>query len=491
LSDKLKSKFEKIRMVFWPIQSYELKKFIPMALMMFCILFNYSLLRSIKDSLIITSLGAEVIPTLKLWFVLPAAIIFITIYSKLVNIFSKNHAFYLIVSIFVMYFTFFITILYPNHQQLHFSLINVHSQYLKVFLKPVSAWIFSSFYVMAELWGRTMIALMFWRFANDVVTLKESRRFYVMFGFIGNFALIIAGSLMKLIQSKSANSEQWTVLPIFVTIIIASCLAIICIYYYITKYVTKGYVNEEFKTESDNKKIDDKPSLIEGLKYIFKSSYLGCIALLVICYGISINLIEVVWKGQIAIAYPTKAAYGSFMGGLQIFTGISTILFTFLGANIVRKTSWFTAAIITPITILFTGIIFFVFISFSNILNPLISRFGFTTLTIVVFIGFLQNCISKGVKYCIFDPTKEMSYIPLDDELKSKGKAVVDVVGTSFGKSGGACILYILLNILFVGSSLIKLVPIITIIFIFILLIWFVALSKLNKKFLNLVKDKY
>ena len=96
--------FTGLRSILWPIHSFELKKFLPMALMMMCILFTYSMLRGMKDSLVVTTMGADTIPTLKLWFVLPSAVLFMLVYSKLSNIFSKDQVFYIVTSFFLVYF---------------------------------------------------------------------------------------------------------------------------------------------------------------------------------------------------------------------------------------------------------------------------------------------------------------------------------------------------------------------------------------------------
>ncbi|MBS0651224.1 MAG: AAA family ATPase, partial [Verrucomicrobia bacterium] len=42
--------FKGLRGIFWPIHRFELKKFLPMGIMMMCILFNYTILRDTKDT---------------------------------------------------------------------------------------------------------------------------------------------------------------------------------------------------------------------------------------------------------------------------------------------------------------------------------------------------------------------------------------------------------------------------------------------------------
>ena len=117
----------------------------------------------------------------------------------------------------------------------------------------------------------------------------------------------------------------------------------------------------------------------------------------------------------------------------------------FLCKGIVRRFGWFTGAILTPIILLITGVLFYTFVIFSEQLDWMTVAMAWTPVFMAVIIGAMQNILSKGTKYSLFDPTKEMSYIPLDQELKVKGKAAVDVIGGRLGKSGGAVVQQILL----------------------------------------------
>ena len=92
-----------------------------------------------------------------------------------------------------------------------------------------------------------------------------------------------------------------------------------------------------------------------------------------------------------------------------------------------------------------TGLAFFSLQLFAPAFAPLAASLGTTPLMLAVLAGAAQNILSKSSKYSLFDPCKEMAYIPLDQDSKTKGKAAVDVIGNPLGKSGGSLIQQVLI----------------------------------------------
>ena len=83
MTNEKQPQFSKIRSILFPVYAFELKKVLPMLFIFFFVTFNYSLLRNLKDTLVINAAkdlglasGAEVIPILKFGFVIPFAILF-------------------------------------------------------------------------------------------------------------------------------------------------------------------------------------------------------------------------------------------------------------------------------------------------------------------------------------------------------------------------------------------------------------------------------
>lgn len=65
-----------------------------------------------------------------------------------------------------------------------------------------------------------------------------------------------------------------------------------------------------------------------------------------------------------------------------------------------------------------TGVLFFALVLFSAPITPLLATVGLTPLMAAVLVGAAQNIFSKSSKYSLFDPCKEMAYIPLDSETQ-------------------------------------------------------------------------
>lgn len=140
----------------------------------------------------------------------------------------------------------------------------------------------------------------------------------------------------------------------------------------------------------------------------------------VVAYGISINLVEVTWKSKIKAQFPNPNDYSCFMGNFSTATGFVTFGMMLLSRIIFKKFGWGTAALITPTLLLITGLIFFSLLMFPAATGPLLAGWGMTPLYAAVLVGAAQNIFSKSAKYSLFDPCKEMAYIPLDDEVKTK-----------------------------------------------------------------------
>lgn len=64
----------------------------------------------------------------------------------------------------------------------------------------------------------------------------------------------------------------------------------------------------------------------ESASFLAKSPYIRDLAMLVIGYGMAINIVEVTWKSKLKAAFPDPNSYSKFMGDFSTMTGIATLL---------------------------------------------------------------------------------------------------------------------------------------------------------------------
>ncbi|UCM85373.1 MAG: NTP/NDP exchange transporter [Rickettsia endosymbiont of Culicoides impunctatus] len=482
----------------FPIERQELSKFLYVTLLMFCILFIQNIIRALKDSLINTMIGTETVSFLKFWGVLPSAFLLSIIYVKLVNKMKGEHIFYLILSIFLLFFALFAFYIFPNHLAFHLSsehagiLIKSYPN-LKWFILLLSNWSFSLFYIIAELWPSVIFALLFWQFVNNITSVEQSKRFYPLFGLFAQTGLYISGKflenlaylnqfLIKKFDLQHTESEL-SVQIILGCVLVLGSIALATFWILNHKILDKAQV-EKLQFSIKKRSL----TLTESFKMIITSRYIRLIATLLVCYGIAINLVEGPWKASVSKIYKTPTEFAAFVGNYLSITGIFTILFVLLGSNIVRRLGWFAAAIITPIIVFITGMLFFLVSNFDGLSAIIVVSFMITDPSLIaITMGIVNNTLSKSSKYILFDSTKEMSYVPLDTELKTKGKAAADVIGTKLGKSTSA-LLQSLIFIILPGATYQSISIYLMIVFGVICIIWIWVIRELNKEYTKLCK---
>lgn len=492
-SSKLAPDFSKWRSILWPIHGYEHKKFLPLTLMFFCFLFNYTILRHFKDSLLITApnSGAESAQFIKTVGVAPAAILFLVLYTKGVNSFSREKLFYITVLPFLIFFVLFATVFFPfrdiiqpSHE--HISALQSNYPNFKWIFALYGNWTYALFFIMGELWGNVTVSLLFWQFANEITQTEQAKRFYGTLNIIAGSAGFFAGHVIQELggmdQTNLERPVQW-LMGIIIVFGLIGCL----IYRWMNLYILTDPLH--YKAISQSKAVSrPKMGLMESFKFILTSPYLGLIAMIVIASNLSLSLLEGYWKDQIKVQFPNMSDNLAFMGQYAKINSISTIVITIIASNLIRLLNWKSAAMIAPIFFLVTGIPFFVFVLFKESFTEVIQTLGTSPVWIAIVLGTISTALSKGVKYSFTDVTKEMAYIPLDDEIKAKGKAVVDVLSIRFGKSGSATFQSILIS--FTAGNYLTIAPYIASTFALICGLWVLSVAKLSQRYVKLVGCK-
>ena len=149
----------------FPVSPSELPHFMSMSFMMFLFIYVFTTVRDTKDTLVVSNCGAEAIPFLKLYGVMPCATAFIVAYSKLSDVLDKKVLFYVTLVPFFVFYGVFAFVLFPNRDVLHFvpsgdgGVVGATSAAMNL----LRYWSFSLYFVVSELWASAGVPLLFWQ----------------------------------------------------------------------------------------------------------------------------------------------------------------------------------------------------------------------------------------------------------------------------------------------------------------------------------------
>ncbi len=458
---------------FFPVLPQERRLFIALFAIMILTSFNYSFLRISKDILVITQAGPEILSALKMYCVFPAALIYTIYYAYLVKKVAYRDLFFYSLAPFGVFYCFFGLVVFldwPLHTCLGDDLlVGLGVRSVPAFARPLiqllNIWPSALYYVMSELWGSVAMNLIFWTTANSIVSVEQAQRLYPFLGIGANIGLILTGPFVYMLNILAAHHYEKIIQMLMCTFIV--------VFYFLFLLYRNTLKNiplrSDWSLENTSSKTKKKIGWFESLRVVSSSFHLFLIAVLVISYGLSINLIEILWKSQVVQYFfrpgqdfsVAKTQMQFFSAQTNTFMGFLSLIFVFIFRSYrdsqgnLRAWSWKKQALMTPVILFSIGLIFY-YISFSyQYADSAFSIFSHFSLIadpayLAIMVGALQNASSKAAKYSLFDPTKERAYFPLSFEEKTSGKSAVDVLGARFGKALGSLIQQMI--IIFFGS---------------------------------------
>ena len=324
--------------------------------------------------------------------------------------------------------------------------------------------------------------------------MDQAKRFYPLFAVTGNLAPIVSGKVMSYVISRQKTSDDTGFGSTLKTLAVVKAVAaagIMAIYrrvYTMSEERTRkerteqslstikgiqqsGKVEITMKFEKPKKKLTLKQSARE----LMASRELRAMATMVFCYNVCVELTEVLWKAILRKTYPTKSSYMAYMAKFSQTVGLVAFLLQLAASEIITVFGWKWTAMIPPVTMGVLAVAFFAAVIAGEDQIPLAQA---------LLIGTVQNVANKVTKYSLFDPCKEMAYIPLGPEAKVKGKAAVDVLGARLGRSMGSAAQQLLVLLAGGGSgSITNCAPYIGACYVSALVCWSKAVAVLGRLF--------
>ncbi len=469
---------------FTPVRQNEVVKYLYISIILFLFLFVQNILRNLKDTISVNLIGAEANNFYKLIFI-PASVIFIMyFYNKAVQKYNSKQIFYNVLFLFLAWYAFFCYIVFPYREYFNMSEANMNyyaALYpnFKWYIKIIGQWSFGLFYVTSELWQSLVVTIVLWQFIMNIFTVEQSQRLFMSFSILSQCGLLASGFLMQnstylLKDFAGYNPNNIDLLvKFFLNIVLIAIFIGVILFYVLTNY----YVQYDIIANTEIKSNKQHPGFLESLRLVMSSTYMILIALIILCYGSTVNMVESQWKKSLQEVSSGIFDYFEKQADMLLMQGVLTVTFAFLGANLIQY-GWTKIAIVPVILTAILGGGYFASLVLFD-LNQLVFQLGFFYLIII-----------KPSKYAFLDNTKEMAFKALTIEMRTKGKGSIDLIANKYGKALSSLMYVIMFTICPHWSlSSYEIIPFVSFTFFMLVIIWFISVVLLGQLYNKKIQE--
>lgn len=472
----LQDVFSKLKWSLWPVYKEENAKILPMTAVFFFVSFIYNILGALKKTILLSNpvIKAQAVSYLKIFAVMPAAIVFTLMTTTLQTRYGQKRAIQTMVFFFGISFAVLTLLIFPNreHLILHFDAGS------RDLIHLVNNWDITVFYIFAEMWSSIILNVLCWGIIIETTHLAQSKRLYAIFTAAANFATLFAGwwaakaldVQLEWFFNSSISEISWysrLMYQMCVVWIVQSMIIVILNFTDTTPVADKSL----------KKPKKEKVGIIEAIKITCEHPILRSIALIMISYNMIYHLSDVTHSAYVKFAMKGDSdLMNKYFNYINLYLGVFSVCFSwFLSGFFIRRFGLKTSLLVTPALwglLSFLDILASMSHQTAYMWNAIELPLNLVSLSILLSVG-------RAIKFTIFDTTKEMSFLSLDQSKKRSGKAAIDGLSSRFGKSGGAWLL-ITITLQSGGQVISCLLPI-KIVIITCYILWFYAVTTLVK----------
>jgi ATP:ADP antiporter, AAA family len=431
---------------FFPVRSNEYIKFFLLTAIAFLVCTNYTLLRTVKETLVITKpeMDIQIIPFLRMWMLMPIMFMFIKLYAVLSARFRQQTVCYFIISIFLIFYTLFTFIFYPYEENFRLERLGqwvTQSEFpfAGQFGAMLTYWSLSTYYCFSEVWGTIVVLILFWGVSNRINTLEQAKRCYSPILLITNLSGLFASQISLYVSHSPikyvlfANEEKWSATLLTITLFVClSTVCVLCLFFCLFRHIQKNQTDIAVRENNFSK---SEMSLTNIFKVIAKQQVFLSLAIMVFAYFFASGILEFIWKFYLKKIYPDSNDFNDYLSKCTSYISIaSTVLAIGVTGNLIRRFSWRLSARITPI-ILTIPVLGMIFVSYYYDADPMLSAFW----------GSCYYCLNRICKFTFFDLSKEIAMVEMSYADQIKSKTVIDGLMPKIGKTSESALLQILL----------------------------------------------
>ncbi len=396
-----------IKALWGDLKGDELKKFILLATGFFFLIGSFWPLKTLKDSIFLNIIGPEHLPTAKM---LSLALFFplVILYSKLVDIFSKEKMVYCVLSVYGVIGLILVYFLY--HPTIGLTNTAMHS----------GRFIGWAFYLFVESYASLMISL-YWSFVNDITTPESAKKGYglIIFGCqLGGFLFILLGNILSTDTNKFASSAP------FIALISICMFFMVGFVTFLLKHAVNQNSLEGYQEDIAQKslhKIEETVGFLDGLKVVITNPYVAGIFGTIFFH----ELISTVMYYQMSFlaktTYIDAGVVNKFLFDYGLCVQGIACLFGLFGTSFFQRKFGIRFCIVAYPLLLGVSILVY-------LIRP-----NLTTI-------FYVMLVAKAINYAFNQPAKEVLYIPTSRSIKYKSKAWSDQFGLRFAKASGSMV---------------------------------------------------